>query len=193
MAFMDKVLIFDTSLRDGEQSPGVALTAQDKLEISHALARMRVDFIEAGFPASSPGDFDAVSQVAKEIKGSAIAGLARAVKRDIDACWEAVKHAEHPRIHVFVSSSDIQMLHQLQKNRDEVLEMARSMVAHAKQYCSDVEFSPMDATRSEPEYVYRMLEECIDAGATTVNIPDTVGYAIPSEFGEFIRKIRENV
>ncbi len=193
MATEDKVLIFDTTLRDGEQSPGVSLNAEDKLEIAQALQRMRVDIIEAGFPASSPGDFEAVKLIAREVRGSGIAGLARAVPADVDACWEAVKAAEHPRIHVFVSSSDIHILHQLEKDRERVLEMAREMVARAKKYCADVEFSPMDATRSELAYVYRMLTECIDAGATTVNIPDTVGYAIPEEFGEFIRLIQENV
>ena len=175
----DKVLIFDTTLRDGEQSPGVALGTNEKLEIARALERMRVDFIEAGFPASSPGDFESVTAIAKEVRGTAIAGLARAVGGDVDACWDAVKHAAQPRIHVFLSSSDIHILHQLEKDREQVLEMARSQVARAAKHCSDVEFSPMDATRSEPEYVFRMLTECIDAGATTVNIPDTVGYAIP--------------
>ena len=187
------VLIFDTTLRDGEQSPGVALNVEEKLEIARALERMRVDFIEAGFPASSPGDLESVTQIAKQVRGSAIAGLARAVQADVDACWEAVQHAEHPRIHVFLSSSDIHIMHQLERDKERVLEMARTMVARAKKYCDDVEFSPMDATRSELEYVYRMLTECIDAGATTVNIPDTVGYAIPEEFGAFIRKIQENV
>lgn len=190
---VERVLIFDTTLRDGEQSPGVALNAQDKLEIARALERLRVDFIEAGFPASSPGDMEAVKLIAREVRGAAIAGLARAVPGDVDACWEAVREAAHPRIHVFLSSSDIHLLHQLEKDREEVLEMARTMVARAKRYVSDVEFSPMDATRSDRAYVYRMLEECIQAGATTVNIPDTVGYAIPEEFAEFIRSIFENV
>jgi len=193
MTTQDKVLIFDTTLRDGEQSPGVALNVEEKLEIARALERMRVDFIEAGFPASSPGDFESVTAIAREVRGAAIAGLARAVPGDVDACWEAVKHAAHPRIHVFLSSSDIHMMHQLEKGRDEVLEMARTQVARAAQYCPDVEFSPMDATRSEPAYVYQMLTECIEAGATTVNIPDTVGYAIPEEFAQFIRDIQANV
>src|SRR3990172_4378364 len=189
----DKILIFDTTLRDGEQSPGVALNVEEKLEIARALERLRVDFIEAGFPASSPGDLESVTAIAKEVRGAAIAGLARAVPNDVDACWQAVRHAEHPRIHVFLSSSDIHIMHQLEKDKENVLEMARTMVARAKKYCSDVEFSPMDATRSEPAFLYRMLTECIEAGATTVNIPDTVGYAIPSEFGEFIRQIQEKV
>ena len=189
----ERVLIFDTTLRDGDQSPGVALGAAEKLEIARALERLRVDFIEAGFPASSPGDFESVTAIAKEVRGTVICGLARAVPEDVDACWEAVKHAAQPRIHVFLSSSDIHILHQLDKDREQVLEMARTQVARAKKYCSDVEFSPMDATRSEPGYVYRMLTECIEAGATTVNIPDTVGYAISEEFGEFIRQIQEKV
>ncbi len=189
----ERVLIFDTTLRDGEQSPGVALNTDDKLEIAHQLERLGVDYIEAGFPHSSPGDLEAVTAIAKEVRGCAIAGLARANPADIDACWEAVQYAAHPRIHVFLSSSDIHMLHQLKKDRDEVLEQARTMVARAKRYTDDIEFSPMDATRSERQYVYRMLTECIDAGATTVNIPDTVGYAIPEEFAGFIRAIQENV
>jgi 2-isopropylmalate synthase len=193
MANKDQVLIFDTTLRDGEQSPGVALNIEEKLEIARALERMRVDFIEAGFPASSPGDFESVTAIAKQVRGSAIAGLARAVPDDVDACWEAVKHAEHPRIHVFLSSSDIHIMHQLEKDKERVLEMAREMVARAKKYTPDVEFSPMDATRSVPDYVYRMLTEVIEAGATTVNIPDTVGYTIPEEFGEFLKDIQANV
>lgn len=189
----DKVLILDTSLRDGEQSPGVAFNIDDKIEISTALEKMGVDYIEAGFPGSSPGDLAAVRAVAGIIKGSAVSGLARAVMYDVDACWEAVKKAVHPRIHVFLSSSDIHLLHALDKDREQVLEMARTMVKRAAGYTSDIEFSPMDATRSDRQYLYQMLEECIDAGATTVNIPDTVGYAIPSEFEQFIHDIQENV
>ena len=189
----NKVLIFDTTLRDGEQSPGVALNVEEKLEIARALARMNVDIIEAGFPASSPGDLESVTAIAKEIREPVIAGLARAVANDVDACWEAVKHAERPRIHVFLSTSDIHIMHQLEKDKERVLEMAREMVARAKTYCDDVEFSPMDATRSVPEYLYRMLTDVIDAGATTVNIPDTVGYAMPDEFAESLREIQNNV
>jgi 2-isopropylmalate synthase len=163
------------------------------MEIAKALERMKVDIIEAGFPASSPGDLESVTAIAKEVRGSVIAGLARAVPNDVDACWEAVQHAERPRIHVFLSSSDIHIMHQLEKDKERVLEMARDMVARAKGYCEDVEFSPMDATRSVPEYVYRMLTEVIDAGATTINIPDTVGYAIPEEFQQFILDIKQNV
>jgi 2-isopropylmalate synthase len=193
MTSEDKVLIFDTTLRDGEQSPGVALGTAEKLEIARALERLRVDIIEGGFPASSPGDLESVMTIAKEVRGAVIAGLARAVPGDVDACWEAVQHAAQPRIHVFLSVSDIHILHQLEKDREQVLEMGRTQVARAKKYCSDVEFSPMDATRSEPDYVFRMLTECIEAGATTVNIPDTVGYTIPEEFAEFLRQIQENV
>ena len=189
----DNVLIFDTSLRDGEQSPGVAFNLHDKLEIATQLEKLGVDIIEAGFPASSPGDFTAVSEVAKTVRGSRIAGLSRAVPADVDACWEAVKHAAAPRVHVFLSSSDIHLMHQLSKDRDQVREMARAMVKRAAGYLEDVEFSPMDATRSEWEYVYRMLEDVIDAGAKTVNIPDTVGYTTPEEFSAFINGVMENV
>ena len=189
----DKVIIFDTTLRDGEQSPGVALNIQDKLEIARQLEKLRVDVIEAGFPVSSPGDFEGVTAVAREIKRCTVAGLAHASPKAIDACWEAVKGAVQPRIHVFLSSSDIHMAHQLNKNRDEVLEMARTQVARAKSYTSDVEFSPMDASRSDPEYVFQMVEQVIAAGATTVNIPDTVGYSVPEEFAAFIRSIFERV
>jgi 2-isopropylmalate synthase len=189
----NEVLIFDTTLRDGEQSPGVAFNVRDKIEIAEQLERLGVDIIEAGFPASSPGDLEAVKAVASQVRGARIAGLARAVHNDVEACWEAVKGAASPRIHVFLSSSDIHMLHQLAKDRETVLEIARTQVAHAKKYVDDVEFSPMDATRSEREYVYRMLQEVIDAGATTVNIPDTVGYTTPQEFTEFLNGIYENV
>jgi 2-isopropylmalate synthase len=189
----DKVIIFDTTLRDGEQSPGVALNIQDKLEIARQLERLRVDVIEAGFPASSPGDFECVTAIAGAIKRCTIAGLAHAAPMAVDACWDALKGAAQPRIHIFLSTSDIHMAHQLRKNRDQVLEMARTQVARAKGYTSDVEFSPMDASRSDPEYVYQMLEQVIEAGATTVNIPDTVGYSVPEEFAEFIRNIFQKV
>ncbi len=190
----DRVIIFDTTLRDGEQAAGVALNGQDKMEIAKQLERLGVDVIEAGFAASSPGDFDAVTAIAREIKGSTVASLARAVPGDVDAAWDALRNAtEKPRIHVFLSSSDIHIMHQLHKDYEQVLTQAAEMVARAKSYTSDIEFSPMDATRSRPEYVYKMLEAVIDAGATTVNIPDTVGYAIPEEFERFIRGIFEHV
>ena len=189
----DKVLIFDTSLRDGEQSPGVAFNIHDKMEIATQLQKLGVDIIEAGFPASSPGDFEAVKTVAKEIRDSRIAGLARTVPRDVDLCGEALKDAAAPRIHVFVSSSDIHLMHMMAKDRDQVAEMARAMVARARTHVEDVEFSLQDATRSAMEYVYRLVEAVIDAGASTVNIADTVGYTTPEEFTAFIKDVQENV
>ena len=190
----EKVWIFDTTLRDGEQSAGIAFSPEDKLEIAKQLARLNVDIIEAGFPASSPGDQEAVARIAREVKGPVIAGLARAVAGDIDACWEAVRPSEAtPRIHVFLSSSDIHMAHQLRKNREDILAMTRAGVARARGYTSDVEFSPMDASRSDEQFVYELVQAAIEEGATTVNIPDTVGYAIPGEFERFLRSIFEHV
>ena len=189
----EQIKIFDTTLRDGEQSPGVALTANDKVEIAQQLERLGVDIIEAGFPLSSEGDLEAVAMVAREVREPVIAALAHANEKAVDAAWEALKDAARARIHVFLSSSDIHLMHQLKKNKEEVLEMASAMVARAKGYAEDVEFSPMDATRSDREYVYTMLQEVIEAGATTVNIPDTVGYTVPEEFEEFIKAIFENV
>jgi len=190
---MDKVIIFDTTLRDGEQAAGGMLNFQEKLEIARQLDKLGVDVIEAGFPVSSEGDFEAVKSIAAEIENATVCGLARAHPKDIDRAWEAIKGARRPRIHVFVSASDIQMVHQLKKNRQQVLELARDMVARAKGYTEDIEFSPMDASRADPEFIYQILEAVIDAGATTVNIPDTVGYAIPGEFGQLIKGIIEHV
>ena len=192
---MEKVLLLDTTLRDGEQSAGIGMTGQEKMEIARQLQRMNVDIIEAGFAASSPGDFEAVSNIAKEIKGPIIASLARAVANDVDQAWRSVEHSERPRIHVFLSSSEIHQMHQLRKNREEVMEMAVTMVERAKGYCDDVEFSPMDATRTNPEYLFQMLSEVIKAGATTINIADTVGYAIPSSagFGQLLKDVQANV
>jgi len=189
----DKVYIFDTTLRDGEQSAGIGFTREDKLEIARQLARLNVDIIEAGFPVSSPGDLESVQLIAAEVKGPIIAGLARAVNPDIDAAWEGVRGAESARIHVFLSSSDIHLAHQLHKNKEDIIEMARNGVARAKGYVSDVEFSPMDASRSDVEFLYQIVGAAIEEGATTINIPDTVGYAVPSEFGALIRSIRETV
>ena len=189
----DKVMIFDTTLRDGEQSAGIGLTTPEKLEIAKQLDRLGVDIIEAGFAASSPGDFEAVRNIASEVRRPIIASLARCHIPDVDAAWGAIEHAERPRIHVFISSSDVQIMHQLRRNPEQVLEMAVASVERAKQYCDDVEFSPMDATRTDIEYLYSMLEAVIDAGANTVNIADTVGYTIPAEFYERISLIRENV
>jgi 2-isopropylmalate synthase len=190
---MDKVIIFDTTLRDGEQAAGGMLNFQEKLEIARQLDKLGVDVIEAGFPVSSEGDFNAVKSIAAEIENATVCGLARAHPKDIDRAWEAIKGARRPRIHVFVSASDIQMVHQLKKNRQQVLELARDMVARAKGYTEDIEFSPMDASRADPGFIYQILEAVIDAGATTVNIPDTVGYAIPGEFGQLIKGIIEHV
>jgi 2-isopropylmalate synthase len=190
---MDRVIIFDTTLRDGEQSPGATLTVEEKVDIAHQLERLGVDVIEAGFPISSPGDFESVQRIAREVRGATICGLARAVPIDIDRAYEAVKEAEDPRIHVFVSSSDIHLTHQMRKMRGEVLELAAAMVRRAKGYVSNVEFSPMDATRTDREYLVEMLAAVIEAGATTLNIPDTVGFAVPEEYGSLIAYLREHV
>ena len=180
------VRIFDTTLRDGEQSPGFSLTSEQKLEFAKQLERLNVDIIEAGFPAASPDDFAAVQQIAREIKGRVVTGLARAVASDIDTLWEAVKVAENPRLHTFLSTSDIHLEKQFRLTREQGKELAVEMVKRAKSYCSDVEFSPMDATRSDWDYLYEVIEAVIDAGATTINIADTVGYVMPDEFGELI-------
>ncbi|MHB0871762.1 MAG: 2-isopropylmalate synthase, partial [Chloroflexota bacterium] len=189
----DHVYIFDTTLRDGEQSPGASLTSDEKLEIARQLVWLGVDIIEAGFPIASPDDFEAVRRVARDLRGVVVCGLARAVPEDIDRCWEAIREAETPRIHTFMSTSDIHLVHQFRKSRDEALETIDAMVRRARGYCMDVEFSPMDASRTDPEFVYRALEVAIDAGATTVNVPDTVGYSLPGEFAGLIRGIYENV
>jgi 2-isopropylmalate synthase len=190
---MDKVIIFDTTLRDGEQAAGAALSVQDKLDIAKQLEKLGIDIIEAGFPISSPGDFEAVQLIAREIKKSSVCALAHANTEAIDRAWEAVKKAKKPRIHIFLSASDIHLLYQLKKTREEILEISREMVARAKKYTDDVEFSPMDASRTEPAYIYRIAEAVIKAGATTLNIPDTVGYATPQEFGDLIEGIFKNV
>ena len=190
---MDKVIIFDTTLRDGEQAAGGSLNLNEKLEIARQLEKLGVDVIEAGFPISSPGDFESVKLIADEVRGSIICGLARAKPDDVDRAWEAVKSAAHPRIHVFVSSSDIHLMHGMKKTREEILQLAHDMVARAKSYTDDIEFSPMDASRTEPAYLYQILQATIEAGANTLNIPDTVGYAIPEEFGRLIDGIFQNV
>ncbi|MDO8578160.1 MAG: 2-isopropylmalate synthase [Dehalococcoidales bacterium] len=190
---MDKVTIFDTTLRDGEQAAGATLNIKEKLDVAKQLERLNVDVIEAGMPINSQAEFEAVSLIAKEIRIPVICALARAMPQDIVRAGESLKNAAHPRIHTFISSSDIHLVYQLKKSRDEVLEQARKMVKQAKKFCDDVEFSPMDASRTEPEYVYQIVEAAIDAGATTINIPDTVGYAIPVEFGKLIAGIFKNV
>jgi len=190
---MDKIIFFDTTLRDGEQAAGAGLNAQDKLDIARQLEKLGIDVIEAGFPISSPGDFDAVQLIAREIKKSCVCALAHANAEAVDRAWEAIKKARRPRIHIFLSASDIHLLYQLKKTREEILEASREMVARAKKYTDDVEFSPMDASRTEPAYIYRIAEAVIAAGATTLNIPDTVGYATPQEFGDLIEGIFKNV
>src|SRR6201999_3647794 len=177
----NRVNIFDTTLRDGEQSPGISLNAAEKVEIAQQLARLGVDVIEAGFPITSPGDFEAVQTIAREVEGPVICGLARTHKADIDAAWGAVKDAQRPRIHTFISTSDIHIEHQLQTDREDVKGQAKAAVAHAKQYVDDVEFSPMDATRADHDFTAEVIQIALDEGATTINIPDTVGYATPIE------------
>jgi 2-isopropylmalate synthase len=180
------VRIFDTTLRDGEQSPGISLNTGEKLEIAHQLARLGVDVIEAGFPIASPGDFEGVEAIAREVRGPIIAGLARAQAPDVESAARAVRDAEHPRIHVFISTSDIHIVHQFRSTREDVLAQARAAVAHAKSFVDDVEFSPMDATRAELEYTAEVVAAAIEEGATTINIPDTVGYTTPDEYTTFL-------
>ncbi len=192
----DHVRIFDTTLRDGEQAPGCTMTRDEKMEIARQLARLKVDIIEAGFPAASPGDWEAVRDIAQEIgtpDGPVICGLARAKREDIEACWTAVQHAAKPRIHTFLSTSDIHLEHQFRMTREEALRTARDMVAYARSLCEDVEFSPMDAGRSDPKFMHQVLAAVIEAGATTLNIPDTVGYLTPAEYGAMILNIRKKV
>lgn len=191
-----RIIIFDTTLRDGEQSPGATLNGAEKLAIAKALARLGVDVIEAGFPFSSAGDFEAVKAIAEQVgeeTGPTICALARATRGDIQAAGEALQPAAKSRIHTFIATSDIHLQHKLRRTRQEVLEIVPEMVAYAKSFTEDIEFSAEDATRSDPEFLYAVLERAIAAGATTVNIPDTVGYTTPEEFGNLIRGIREHV
>jgi len=189
----DRVVIFDTTLRDGEQSPGISLNTTEKLEIAHQLARLGVDVIEAGFPIASPGDFEAVRAIAREVHGPVIAGLARAHAADVERAADAVRDAERPRIHTFISTSDIHIQHQLQSTRENVKGQARAAVAHARSFVSDVEFSPMDATRADVEFTAEVVQIALDEGATTINIPDTVGYATPQEYAAFLGRLGELV
>ena len=184
-----RVLIFDTTLRDGEQSPGASLNLEEKLAIAHQLARLGVDVIEAGFPFASQGDFSAVQRIAEQVggeEGPVICGLARASQGDIKACFEAIAPAPRRRIHTFIATSDIHLEHKLRKSRAEVLEIVPEMVAYARSLVDDVEFSCEDAARSDPEFLYEVIELAVASGAGTINIPDTVGYTTPSEFGELI-------
>ncbi len=190
---MKKIHIFDTTLRDGEQTPGVSLNTEEKLQIAHELARLNVDVIEAGFPIASPGDFEAVRAIAEEIKGPIIAALCRATTKDIDRAWEALQFAEKPRIHTFIATSPVHRQYKLKKTPTEIITSAVNAVNYAKNYTPDVEFSAEDASRTEPEFLYQVIEAVINAGATVINIPDTVGYSIPDEFGALIKGIKENV
>jgi 2-isopropylmalate synthase len=193
MAEQTRVTVFDTTLRDGEQSPGCSMNHQEKLRLAHQLDRLGVDVIEAGFPIASDGDFEAVKAVAEVIRRPIVAGLARACRPDIERAWEALKDAAHPRIHVFLATSDIHLQYKLRITRDQCLAQARDAVKFAKSLCDDVEFSPEDATRTDTDFLCKVLEAVVEAGATTLNIPDTVGYTVPAEFGELIATIRRRV
>ncbi|MBR4833028.1 MAG: 2-isopropylmalate synthase, partial [Thermoguttaceae bacterium] len=187
------IVIFDTTLRDGEQSPGASMNLQEKLEVAKALVELGVDVIEAGFPIASPGDFEAVREIAKIVKGSSVCGLARCVPADIDRAWEALREAEDPRIHVFLATSAIHREFKLRMTEDEIVARAVEGVKRAKSYCSNVEFSPEDACRTEIDFLCRVVEATIAAGATTVNIPDTVGYTTPPEMTERIKTLLNRV
>jgi len=189
----ERITIFDTTLRDGEQSPGASLNIKEKLEVAKQLERLGVDVIEAGFPISSPGDFEAVKLVSRKIRKPVIAGLARATKKDIDVCWDAIEQAKNPRIHTFIATSDIHLKYKLRKTREEVLKEAVAAVKYAKRFTENVEFSAEDAVRTDPDFLCRVVEATIEAGATTINIPDTVGYALPEEFGRIVRAVIERV
>ena len=189
----NRVHIFDTTLRDGEQSPGISLNTAEKVEIAQQLSRLGVDVIEAGFPITSPGDFEAVEAIARGVEGPVICGLARTHKSDIDAAWGAVKDAQRPRIHTFISTSDIHIEHQLQTDREDVKGQAKAAVALAKSYCEDVEFSPMDATRADIEFTAEVCAIAVAEGATVINVPDTVGYTTPEEYAEYWRRLYELV
>ncbi len=189
----DKLIIFDTTLRDGEQSPGASMNREEKVRIAKALERLQVDVIEAGFPAASPGDFEAVQAVSQAIQDTIVCGLARALDGDVDCAGEALKAAKRPRIHTFIATSPIHMERKLRMTPDQVVERAVSAVKRARRYTDDVEFSPEDAGRSEEDFLCRVIEAVIAAGATTINIPDTVGYSLPAEFGALIRRLRERI
>jgi 2-isopropylmalate synthase len=190
---MRHVQIFDTTLRDGEQSPGISLSVEEKVEIARQLARLKVDVIEAGFPITSEGDFESVSRIAAEVKGSTIAGLARVHQADIERAWEAVKWSSTPRIHTFVGTSDLHIEHQMRSNQEEILQKAGEAVRFAKSLCPDVEFSPMDATRTEIGYLAEVVAAAVEAGADVINIADTVGYTTPVEFSAFLQELQERV
>ena len=189
----EKIYIFDTTLRDGEQSPGASMNLEEKVQIAEILSEMKVDIIEAGFPIASRGDFEAVSEISKNVKGSTIAGLARAKLGDIERAWEAVKHSESPRIHTFIATSPIHMKYKLMKTEDEVLEAIKGTVTYARNLCPNIEWSCEDGGRSDLNFLYKCIDLAIECGATTINIPDTVGYTLPSEFGSIFKSVRNNV
>lgn len=190
---MEKVEVYDTTLRDGEQAPGCSLNVEEKVRVAKQLERLGVDVIEAGFPASSPDDSKAVRDIANEIKDSTVTGLSRCMKKDIDACWEALKGTENPRVHVFIATSPIHMAYKLKKKPEEVLEMAVQSVQYAKKFFPQIEFSAEDASRSDRAYLAKVVEAVITAGATVINLPDTVGYATPGEYGDMFRYIRNHI
>ena len=193
MTDANRIRIFDTTLRDGEQSPGASMNMAEKIEVARALAALGVDVIEAGFPIASPGDFEAVRAIATEVTGASVCGLARCNFRDIDRAWEALQFAQTPRIHLFLATSAIHREHKLKMTRDQVIAKAVESVAHAKALCANIEFSPEDAARTEIDFLCEVVEAAIEAGATTVNIPDTVGYAVPSQYANVIKTLRERV
>src|SRR5438067_12678186 len=193
MTDRDRVRIFDTTLRDGEQSPGISLNVHEKLEIANQLARLGVDIIEAGFPITSPGDFEAVQAISREVEGPVICGLARTSKQDIDAAWNAVKDAQRPRIHTFIATSDIHIERKLQSTREDVKGQVRAAVAHAREYTDDVEFSPEDGSRSDIEYMAEVIEIALEEGASTINVPDTVGYTMPREYAAMFAQLYDLV
>ncbi|MBW1759523.1 MAG: 2-isopropylmalate synthase, partial [Deltaproteobacteria bacterium] len=188
----EKIIIFDTTLRDGEQSPGASMNTAEKLRLATQLEKLGVDVIEAGFPAASQGDFDAVFQVAKQVKHSEVAALCRTFNKDIDRAWSAISHAAKPRIHTFIATSDIHMQYKLKMSRDEVVKTAVEAVKYAKSFTDNIEFSAEDASRSDRDFLCRVTEAVIEAGATTVNLPDTVGYAIPSEYADLVKYVMDH-
>src|SRR3954466_12250649 len=190
---VSRVHIFDTTLRDGEQSPAISLNTQEKVEIAQQLGRLGVDVIEAGFPIASPGDFEGVESIARNVHGPVICGLSRTHKADIDAAWNAIKDSERPRIHTFISTSDIHIEHQLQTTREDVKGQAKAAVALAKSYCDDVEFSPMDATRADLEFTAEVCSIAVAEGANVINIADTVGYTTPAEYQQYLARMYELV
>ncbi len=193
MIMAERIIIFDTTLRDGEQSPGASMNKAEKLRLARQLEKLKVDVIEAGFPVASQGDFEAVALIAKEVRGLTVTALARTEKKDIDRAWEAVKNGANPRLHVFIATSDLHLKYKLRKTRKEVLEIIQRAVAYARRYTSNIEFSPEDGSRTGMAFLTQAVKTAIKAGATTINLPDTVGYALPEEFGERLRTLRERV